>query len=77
MSLLWRYMMSQIFKVFKYSELSVTKIWGYVQEYLNLLDYYPDVDPGKLSEFKCLFRIMETRISDKMKQRVVEVRETY
>ena len=66
MSRLWRYTMSQTFKVPKYSELSVAKIWGYVQECPDLLDYFPDLDPGKLLESKFLFKVMGTLRPDEM-----------
>ena len=34
----------------KYSEISVEKLWSFVQECEDILQYFPDMDEGKLPE---------------------------
>ena len=52
--------MSQLFKVPKYVELSVEKLWVFIQEWDDLLEYFPDIDSNKLPERDFMLGVLST-----------------
>ena len=59
----------------KYAELSVGKIWGYILQCPDMLDYFPDLDNDKLPERSFMFKILSTLRTQGLKQLLKEARE--
>ena len=58
----------------KYSEISVAKIWSYVKEIPDLLEYFPDYDEGQLPERAFLFGVLSAVRPDELKALITDSR---
>ena len=65
----------QLFKVPKYEEISVKKLWEFVKEWPDLLDYFPDYEPHQLPERFFIMGILSTLRRDEMRQLIYEARQ--
>ena len=63
------------FNVPKYEELSVEKLWAFVQEWPELMEYFPDLEPGKLPERFFIMGILSTLRTGEMKKLIKDARE--
>ena len=59
----------------KYSEISVEKLWKFVQECEDLKEYFPDMEDGTLPERDFLMGLLCTLKSDEMKELIKEARD--
>ena len=63
------------FNVPKYEELSVEKLWAFVQEWPELVEYFPDLDQGKLPERFFIMGALWTLRGEEMKELIKNERE--
>ena len=58
----------------KYPELSVEKLWEFIQEWDDLTDYFPEFEDSKLPERDFMIGILSTLRGDKMRQLIKTAR---
>ena len=68
--------MSQLFKVPKYAELSVEKLWAFIQEWDDLLEYFLDIDSNRLPERDFMLGVLSTLRKSELRTLVKTVRES-
>ena len=60
----------------KYSEISVEKLWRFVQECEDILQYFPYMDEGKLPERDFMMGILCTFKNAEMKELIKQARDS-
>ena len=63
-----------LFNALKYNEISVEQLWKMVQEFEDLMSYFPDLAPNQLPERKFIIEILSTLRNNEMRELMKNVR---